>query len=126
MEDQIKQLQNKFDIAEFHGDKEILQGLIADDFLSIGPKGFVLNKKEWINRHDKFTYLELKTSEIDIRIYDNTAIVRNIQRNKAKYEEHPVEVATRVSQVWVSKDGQWKLVAIQFSPLANERFIAPK
>src|SRR2546423_10724797 len=103
MEDQIKQLQKKFDIAELHGDKKTLQDLIADDFLSIGPKGFVLNKEDWISRHDKFTYLELKTSEMDIRTYDKLAIVRNIQRNKAKYEEHPVEVATRVSQIWINK-----------------------
>lgn len=90
---------------------------IADDFLSIGPKGFLLNKDEWINRHDHFSYQALETSEVDIRLYDRTAIVRNIQKNKATYKNEKIELAVRVSQVWINQDGQWRMAAIQFSPL---------
>ena|SRR2546426_8149718 len=125
MKGRVKELQNKFDKAELHGDRETLRELLADDFLSIGPKGFVLNKEEWVNRHDQFKYHELTTSEMDIRTYDKTAIVRNIQRNKAQYDNHPVQVATRVTQVWVNQKEQWRLAAIQFSPLAEQPQLLP-
>jgi hypothetical protein len=119
MKDTIRALQNEFDTAERHADTKTLKRLIADDFLSIGPKGFVLDKQEWIDRHVHFTYQALDIDDIDIRLYGNTAIVRNIQRNKASYKNEHVELALRVSQTWVQKQKRWQLAAIQFSPLAN-------
>jgi ketosteroid isomerase-like protein len=125
MDEEVKQLQKRFDEAELKGDKEELSVLISDDFLSVGPKGFVLDKPQWINRHDQFKYHELKTDEADIRMHGSTAIVCNIQRNKAEYEGHPVEVAARVVQVWIEENDEWRLASIQFSPLAEERMVVP-
>jgi hypothetical protein len=116
--DTIRALQQAFDLAELHADTKRLEQLIADDFLSIGPKGFILNKAEWIGRHVHFKYHALDTSDMDIRLYEKTAIVRNIQKNKASYQDQHVELTVRVSQVWVYQpDGQWRLTAIQFSPM---------
>jgi len=119
IEDTIRALQDEFDRAELHADRETLQRLLADDFVSIGPKGFLLDKQAWIDRHDLFEYQELQTSELDIRVYDGTAIVRDVQRNKARYKDERVELAVRVSQVWVKQQDDWRLAAIQFSPLAE-------
>ncbi|HMA46173.1 MAG TPA: hypothetical protein VKP11_03055, partial [Frankiaceae bacterium] len=65
----------------------------------IGPKGFVLDKEQWIARHVHFTYHALDTSELDVRSYGDTAIVRDVQRNRATYKDQHVQVSTRVSQV---------------------------
>ena len=119
MEETIRDLQSTFDTAELNADAETVDRLIADDFLSIGPRGFVLDKKEWIDRHVHFEYHALETSDMDIRLYGRTAIVRDIQRNKAIYKDQQVELAVRVSQVWVNQDDKWRLAAIQFSPLAE-------
>ncbi len=117
MEETIRRLQSEFDQAELHADTERLQQLIADDFRSIGPKGFILNKEEWIGRHIHFKYHALDTSEMEIRLYDNAAIVRNVQSNTATYKDEQMELTMRVGQVWVNQHGQWRLAAIQFSPL---------
>jgi hypothetical protein len=61
----------------------------------------------------------LETSDVDVRLYDKTAIVRNIQRNTATHRDDKVAVSARVSQVWVDQQGQWRLAAIQFSPLTD-------
>jgi hypothetical protein len=119
MNETIRKLQDEFDHAELHADIETLQRLLTDDFLSIGPKGFMLDKQEWINRHVHFRYDTLDTSDMDIRLYDNTAIVRNILTNTATYNDEHVEFTLRVSQVWVEQGNEWRLAAIQFSPLAN-------
>src|SRR5215211_5628102 len=75
----IRALQDEFDKAELHADTATLQRLLADDFLSTGLRDFILDKKEWINRHVHFKYHKLETSDMDIRLYDKSAIVRNIQ-----------------------------------------------
>jgi ketosteroid isomerase-like protein len=116
----VREIQDRFDHAELTADAETLRELIADDFLSIGPKGYVMDKKQWIDRHSTFTYHELDTSEMDVRTYGDTAIIRDVQRNQATWEGHDVAVNTRVSQVWVRQDGQWRLAGIQFSPLAED------
>jgi ketosteroid isomerase-like protein len=119
MKDQILKLQGEFDHAELTGDLDTLRRLLADDFLSIGPKGFVLDKKAWIGRHAQFKYHSLDSSEVDVRTYGGAAIVRNVQRNRASYQGQEQEHAVRVSQVWVQPDNDWKLAGIQFSPLAQ-------
>lgn len=87
METTTRDLKNRFDGAERRADAGTLQDLIADDFQSIGPKGFVLDKDAWIDRHTFFSYQSLDTREMDIRLYDNAAIVRNVQHNKATYKD---------------------------------------
>lgn len=112
----VLQLQTRFDDAELHDDRETLAELIDDDFVSIGPKGFLLDKTQWIDRHEFFTYHELEASQVDVRRYDQTVIVRNLQSNRATSSGHPVQITTRVSQVWVHREAGWRLVGIQFSP----------
>src|SRR3954471_14149675 len=114
--DDVRKVQDRFDRAELTADREALRELIADDFLSIGPRGFVLDKDQWIDRHDEFSYQRLDTDEMDIRRYGDTAVVRNVQRNRATYRDQQVAVDTRVSQVWIRRDAGWRLVALQFSP----------
>jgi hypothetical protein len=119
VQDTIRNLQDAFEQAEIHDDRERLRELIDDDFVSIGPRGFSLDKEQWIDRHNQFSYKELDTSELDVRVYDGAAIVREVQRNRSRYENKELEFAFRVGHVWTGKDGDWKLVAIQFSPLAE-------
>lgn len=118
MEEIIRRIQREFDEAELNADTETLRRLIADDFLSIGPKGFLLDKEAWIERHTHFEYHALDTSEVDVRLYDQAAIVRNVQHNRATYDGETMELRVRVSQVWVNRHGLWRLAAIQFSPMA--------
>jgi hypothetical protein len=116
---QILRLQKRFDTAELGDDREVLHELIAEDFQSIGPRGFVLNKEQWINRHDHFHYAALETSEHEVRLYDGTAIVRNVQRNTGIHDGQESQYVMRVGQIWVNQLGQWRLAGIQFSPLAQ-------
>jgi ketosteroid isomerase-like protein len=115
----VREVQDRFDQAERTADLDTLRELISEDFLSIGPRGFVLDKQQWIDRHREFTYHALDTSEMDVRRYGDTAVVRDVQRNRATWRDQQVQVATRVSQVWVRRADRWQLVAIQFSPLAD-------
>lgn len=112
--------QHKFDEAELRADRDVLHELLHEDFLSIGPKGFLLDKRQWIDRHDHFRYHRLDVEEMDARAFGDAAIVRCVQRNHADSSGRDVRIATRVSQTWTRSTGAWQLAGIQFSPLADE------
>ncbi|HMI84994.1 MAG TPA: nuclear transport factor 2 family protein [Polyangiaceae bacterium] len=120
MKEVILKMQQEFDRAELRGDREALTRLLTDDFASIGPKGFVLEKTAWIGRHGQFKYQALDTSEVDVHLYDGAAIVRNVQRNRATYEGKEIALAVRVSQTWVRVESEWRLAGIQFSPMVQD------
>jgi uncharacterized protein DUF4440 len=113
----VLEAQRQFDEAELGDDRPKLGALLHEGFLSIGPKGFVLDRRQWIERHDHFVYHELHISEQDARLFGDAAIVRCVQRNRADSSGREVRIATRVSQTWVQEDGTWLLAGIQFSPL---------
>ena len=113
----IRELQQAFDDAELHADTGRLNSLLADDFISIGERGFQLDKRQWIARHADFAYLSLETAELDVRCYDHAAIVRCVQRSQASWRGDAMTLTVRLSQVWIELPGGWRLASIQFSPL---------
>jgi len=115
--DEILVLQRAFEDAELRADAERLGALLVDDFLSIGERGFVLDKEQWIGRHKDFRYLSIETSEVDVRRYERTAILRCVQHSRATWRGDAMALATRVSQVWIEQPDGWRLAAIQFSTL---------
>jgi hypothetical protein len=124
--DDILDLQRGFDDAELRGDAERLDGLLADDFLSIGEHGYQLGKKEWIGRHGEFRYLSIETTEVDVRRYDKTAIVRCVQRSRATWRGEPMALAVRLSQVWTGGRGMAACRdPVQHPWLRLNRLVAP-
>lgn len=119
MQDVILSLQDQFDQTEIRADANVLQELMAEDFLSIGPRGFVVTKQEWIDRHQLYRYLHLDITDRTVHLYEKAAIVCDIQRNQSLYQGETREFNNRVMQVWVEIDGQWRLAGIQSSPLAQ-------
>ena len=115
--DDILRLQREFDDAELGADTERLDRLIADDFLSIGEQGYLLNKAQWIARHDDFGFQALHTADATVRSYDKTAIVRGKQHVEATWRGQAMVLNVRFSQVWVQQPDGWRLAAIQFSSL---------
>jgi hypothetical protein len=117
--DDILELQRAFDDAELGGDAGRLGALLADDFLSIGEQGYQFGKREWIDRHGDFRYLSIETTEVDVRRYDKTAVVRCVQRSRSSWRGEEMALAVRLSQVWIRQPDGWRLVAIQFSTLGS-------
>jgi ketosteroid isomerase-like protein len=109
--------QAAFESAERDGDAAALDELLTDDFLSIGDQGRIFDKDGWIGRYASFGYDLLETSEVDVRVHDGAAIVRNIQHSRATFDGLQFDLTVRVGQVWVTDADRWRLAGIQFSPL---------
>jgi hypothetical protein len=118
--DDVLRSRQEFDQAELRADVDRVAQLLADDFLSIGERGFVLDKGQWVARHADFTYLSTESFDLDVRRYDGCAIIRDIHQSRATWQGQLMALKTRRSQVWVVQSGAWRLAAIQFSTLAED------
>jgi hypothetical protein len=115
--DEILKLHHEFEEAELHADADRLRSLLADDFRSIGERGYVLDKDQWIARHGDFRFLTVETTETTVSRYAHTAIVRAVQRGRATWLGKPITLNVRLSQVWIEQPDGWRLAAVQFSSL---------
>ncbi|MCL2731397.1 MAG: nuclear transport factor 2 family protein [Actinomycetia bacterium] len=104
--------------AERRGDVAELEHLLTDDFTAVGPLGFVLDKKRWLDRyasgalvHDDFAW-----SEVTVRQYGRAAVAVGVQGQQSIYEGRDLDGHFRITQTIVEEDGCWKLAAVQFSP----------
>ena len=64
MSEQIVDLQNEFDRAELAGDREVIQRLIAEDFVPIGPKGFTLSNHNQATCRDESVSVTVRVSQV--------------------------------------------------------------
>ena len=106
--------------AERRNDPAALEDLLTDDFAALGPRGFQLDKEQWLQRFRAGGYLNTRLDWQDLQIsdYGETAIVRGVQTSEGSYEGQKVGGQFRGTQVYVKQDGAWKLAAMQLSEMA--------
>jgi uncharacterized protein (TIGR02246 family) len=117
-EQEINELVQSWAAAELKGDPDDFRDrdLLHDDFVGVGPVGFVLDKQQWIDRHkgdlrnDEFT-----VEEPHIRFFGDTAIVEARQTQKTFAMGHETSGSFRIVVVAVKSEGRWRIANIQFS-----------
>jgi ketosteroid isomerase-like protein len=103
--------------AERNGDAATTERLLTDDFIGIGPVGFQLPKRAWLERQTSgdLHYDELTLDEVTTREYGECAITTARWNAKGTARGHAMPESTRASLVWVKVDGGWRLAGIHFS-----------
>jgi hypothetical protein len=106
-------------VAELRGDIAFLERTLTDDFMAVGPLGFVLTKREWIGRHQSgnMTYKALALDEITVRIYDQAAVLIGREVQDAAYRGNSVKAQLRTTVVLVRRGGEWQLIGVHMSPI---------
>jgi len=107
--------------AELRGDTTLLGSILADDFIGIGPRGFVLTKEEWLERHEigKLRYEDFGLDETRVRRYGEAAEVTGRQSAEGKYEDYELRDQFRTTMVLVKQQGRWLLASLHLSPIAG-------
>ncbi|SRR6266567_3804269 len=119
-EQEIVRLADAWCAAELRADTAFLENLLADDFVGVGPLGFLLSKQEWLERHrsSDLKYEALGLEEVRVRVYNGTALLVGRQTQKASYRENSIPGQFRITLVFVQQ-GQWKLAHLQLSAIGQ-------
>ncbi len=107
--------------AELHGDTALLDQILADDFVGIGPLGFLLTKQEWLARVQSgdLTYNALTLDDVTVRVYHDAAILICRQTQDAAYRGNPIKAQLRTTLVFVQQRGQWQLAGLHLCTIGQ-------
>ena len=107
--------------AERRCDAVATDRLVTDDFVGIGPVGFMLPKDAWLQRHTSGTlhYDELSLDDVSTRIYDAAAVTTARWNAKGTANGHPIPEASRATLAAVRTETGWRLAGIHFSFIAG-------
>ncbi len=117
MEETVRTLQDRVNVALLESDWETLNELIAPDARIIGPKGFVISRDTWIGIHKESEYqqVRLEPTETDVHTYDNAGIRFDVVDSECTYKGETITGRFRVAQVWVTDHDRWQLAAVQYT-----------
>ena len=121
--EELSGLANDWAAAELDGDTASLKGILADDFVGVGPRGFTLTREQWIARHESgaLKYGSFALDEAEVRTYGNAAIVVCRQTATGVYEDangrYDIDERFRATLVFVRQHGSWRLAGLQLSPI---------
>jgi ketosteroid isomerase-like protein len=110
--------------AELGGDTAFLEHALADDFIAVGPRGFMLTREQWLSRHDSgsLTYESFDWDEVEVRIHGSTAVMTGRETASAVYEDGDVrrEIRDRfrATLIFVQEHERWLLLGLHLSPIA--------
>ncbi|HEU0003070.1 MAG TPA: nuclear transport factor 2 family protein [Ktedonobacteraceae bacterium] len=120
-EQEVARLANAWATAELRGDVAFLERTFADDFIGIGPLGFMLTKQEWLARHRSgdMQYDSFNLDEVTVRAYNEAAVLIGRQSQNASYRGNSINAQFRITLVFVEQQGQWKLASLHLCAIGQ-------
>jgi ketosteroid isomerase-like protein len=109
-------LVRRWEAAEASGDDAATAELVTDDFLAVGPVGFVLDAAAWRARHGQGLQTESLTLQVgSVREHGDTALVVGVQDQRASYREHRADGRFRFTLVARREGAHWRVAGLHLS-----------
>jgi Domain of unknown function (DUF4440) len=107
--------------AEIAGDTATLDALATDDFMLVGPVGFVLDKQQWLGRYrgGGLQTHSLAFEDAVTRVHGDSAIRIGRHIQQAEFQGRPVNGEFRATHIAVRDGGRWRLAGVHLSPLGD-------
>ncbi len=118
--DTLWYLEQDWNDAALHKDKDWFEKNFASDYTSIGgDTGKLNNKAEDIAESvdPKLTMEAVDTTDMHIRIDGDRAIVTGVYHTKGTYDRKPFDRTVRYTDTWIRRDGRWVAWASQGTPM---------
>jgi ketosteroid isomerase-like protein len=114
-EEEIKSLELERNAAILNGDAAALDRMTADDYTFITLRGELRTKSEVVKgfQPGSFKYGSRQISDLNIRVYGNTAVVTGRSNQKGMENGKDYSGDYRFTRVYVRQNGRWLTVALQ-------------
>ncbi|MDQ3865072.1 MAG: nuclear transport factor 2 family protein [Actinomycetota bacterium] len=123
--EQVVKLGEEWAASELRADTASLGEILAEDFIGVGPRGFMLTREQWLYRHDSgnLTYETFEWDEVSVRVHKDAAVMIGRETARAVYEDgdvrHEIQDQFRATLVFVEEEGRWVLLSLHLSPIAG-------
>jgi ketosteroid isomerase-like protein len=117
---QVEGFVEEWATAEQRGDAAFLEKVLVDDFVGVGPLGYMLSKEQWLGRFaGGLSYESFVLDEVDVRLYGEAAVATGRQKQAGGFQGNDVGGEFRATLVLVERDGRWLLAGWHASPIAG-------
>lgn len=105
-----------------NSDTDTLNALVAKECTIVGPKGYLIDRADWIASHngEVFQQISLQTVETRTHAHEGTAVRLDLQRSECMFNGERITGLFRVMSVWREGPRAWRLSAIQYTAVAPE------
>ena len=119
--DQVLELGQRWAAAERAADADALEPLLANDFLLVGPLGFMLDKTQYLGsrRSGDLRHESLAWADVRVRVYGDAAVAVGTQTQQTTYQGRDASGRFRVTQIAVRQGDLWTVVGLHYSPIAQ-------
>ncbi len=123
VESTITQLEREWVAAIVKKDPETIDKLMAEDFVGTSPTADTLTKQFALDdlRSGKYVVDSMVLDEISVNSYGDVAIAFSSQQEKSHYQGKDTSGHYQFTDVWLKRDGQWRVIASHGTQHAEAR-----
>jgi ketosteroid isomerase-like protein len=114
---ELTRLESVWNEAQLHGDADALGRLWASDLVVTVPRMQVLGRADALAmaRSGKIHFDRYETSDIQVHVHGESAIVTGHLRRTRKLGDQVIEENWQFTKAYIREDGQWRVVAFHAS-----------
>ena len=120
-EQEVLKAKQEFDEVALRNDADGRARFYADDYAVVYNDGTLGDKAEQLERvrSGRLHYSARTAEDVVVRVYGDTALIIERRKQSATFDGRPRPSDVRASEVWVKREGQWRLVSTQITPILD-------
>lgn len=118
MSNEVLDLVHRWAAAEQANDAAQLDGVLAHDFVGVGPLGFVLNREQWLARFaNGLVNSAFVVEDPVVHDHGSAAVVIGVDAQQTSFGGNDNSGRFRVSLTAVKAADQWRVAGVHLGPL---------
>lgn len=116
---QLTRQADEWDKAIVRKDRAAIEANMADDFRQIDGSGNLETKQSFVDDvvSPQLTIDPYVVEDFEVRLYGDTALLSGRTRMTGRYEGKAFSSHYRYIDIYVKRDGRWKIVSVQISKI---------
>ena len=124
-EQAVRQLDRELLDAMVRNDTALFERVATDDYALTNPLGMVITKAQAVAGAKNFKFESFTPDDVQVRVYGDAAVLTGRATVKGQLKTaadamQDISGQYRYLRVFVKQGGQWRLAAMQITPIAQQ------